>query len=93
MTDAISVGLAFLTSNVGSPEEPPEVRQLRSRGLFMLVAIPPATWIAIGSRVMPNGPEWVLIGPAFVWVALSFLWIVRSYGPSRYSRMLDSTKS
>ncbi|MBS2033905.1 hypothetical protein JST97_02905 [bacterium] len=94
VTDTISVGLDFLTSRVGAPDEAAEVKQLRSRGLFLLIAIPPAAWIAILTRVLGPSPggqqELVYILPALLWVVVWFGWMVRTYGPSRYTRSLKS---
>ena len=92
--DAILVGLDFIFGKVGFADEPLEVRRLRSRGLFMLIAIPPAAWIAILIKVLGPDPvgsqQFVYLGPALLWVGAWFAWMVKTYGPSRQKSKASS---
>ena len=83
---ALSVFLDFLVGKVGDPKESLEVRRMRSKAIFMGMAIPPAVWVAALSKVLGPNPtgsmQVVYVGPALVWVGAWFVWMVRTYGPA-----------
>lgn len=75
----INVVLEFLMGRVGYPDEPHEVRRMRGKAMFFAVALPPAGWVALGSKLWPS-LELLIVGPAIAWVVAAFIWITGTYG-------------